>query len=304
MDGDRFGGLHPGVGNDPPPSSPPTPGGLPAQGGYPRRRDARRQQHVAAPDDPQHHPGQPYDPEQYPPQDPAPPLAWQVGPTGDGPGESPRGGPSVRVVVTTLGITALVAVLAGGVYGLLRPVPATVTTTVATTSMSAQAATTARTTPPATASVTKPAPSTASAAPRQTAYVEDPAGTAGMDFGVLTGVERSGSALTVTMDRAQFLTGAKAVAYYAGHPDEEPLDYAVVNTNQRLRTFTVTEDAAVYAQFALGDGGGVKTEQISLDQFYEKAVGLLATDQSLLLWLRHVEGPDGPVYYLAEQYTP
>jgi len=38
--------------------------------------------------------------------------------------------------------------------------------------------------------------------------------------------------------------------------------------------------------------------------FYEKTVGLLATDQTLLVWLKHTEGLDGPVYYVAEQYTP
>jgi hypothetical protein len=48
----------------------------------------------------------------------------------------------------------------------------------------------------------------------------------------------------------------------------------------------------------------VKTQPITADQFYEKAVGIVSTGDSLLLWLRHTQAPDGPVYYVAEQFTP
>ena len=152
------------------------------------------------------------------------------------------------------------------------------TTATASGSTSAAPATTAaRATTAKVTAATRTATRTATAAPRQTAYVEDPTATAGMDFGILNQVEQTASGYTITVDRASFVTGAKAQAYYAQHPDEEPLDYAVVNTNPKLRTFALTKDAVVYAQFALGDGDGVKTQPITADQFYEKAVGIVST---------------------------
>ena len=201
----------------------------------------------------------------------------------------------------------LVAVLAGGLYGLLRPSKTVSPTPVAagsssgTPSASASGKPSASATPSASASKTP----TKTPAPRKTAYVTDPASTPGLDFGIVAQVEQTADGLTITMDRAEFLTGTKAQEYYTQHPDQEPLDYAVSNVNTRLRTFTVTKDAVVYSQLALGDGQEINPGQkITLDQFYEKTVQLLARKEPLMLWLRHTDGADGPVYYIAEQYVP
>ena len=113
----------------------------------------------------------------------------------------------------------------------------------------------------------------------------------------------SGGQVSVVMDRATFLTGKDAEKYYADNPELEPLDYAITNTNPRLRTFALTEDAVVYAQFALGDGAAPSTTPLDVDEFYDKASQILADGGELLLWLRHDPDPDGPVWYVAEQYT-
>jgi hypothetical protein len=209
------------------------------------------------------------------------------------------------VVLATLGVTAVVAVLAGGLYGLLRPSAGTVTTspTVSTTVSPTPRA--SATTPAPATSASRTASATPTPTPRQTAYVADPTTVTGMDFGVLRGIARTGTGtVLLRVDRAAFLTGAKAQAYYTAHPKLEPLDYAVVNTNPRVRTFQVTDDAVVYAQYALGDHNAVKAQPITVDQLYVRAKALVDSHEIILLWLRHTQDPDGPVYYVAEQYVP
>jgi hypothetical protein len=213
------------------------------------------------------------------------------------------GGPNRRVVLTTLAVTVLVAVLAGGLWGLLRPAART-TTTLAGASATASPTGSATSTPTKTPAATATKSATPTPTPRDTEYVEDPTTVEGMDFGLLRGISRSGATVTLRFDRAQFLTGSAAAKYYAKNPDLEPLDYAIVNTNTRLRSLPVTKDAVVYAQLALGDGGSLRTQPISTDQLYERARALLGQKQTVLLWLRHTKEPDGPVYYVAEQYTP
>lgn len=305
MDGDRFGGPPGEHGGDPPPPR--------------RRRESAGGAHAASPAEHRAHPepdrrppsyqlaGQP--PGGYPGDGVAGLLAPMTGTDQDRAerdgGRRGGGGPSRRVVLTTLAVTALVAVLAGGLWGFLRPAAQTVTTL--TGAPSSPAATGSATTKPAatsaaTTSATKSA--TATQSPRDTAFVDNPAGVKGMDFGLLRGISRSGGTVTLRVDRAQFLTGSAAAKYYAKNPDLEPLDYAIVNTNRRLRSFPLTDDAAVYAEFALGDGASIRTQEIGTDQLVTKARALLDQKQTVLLWLRHTKEPDGPVYYVAEQYTP
>jgi len=318
MDGDRFGGLLGDLGGDPPPGHPqsgyprpgPPPGRYPQppsyqlagqpQGGYPQHGGAGELFAQTSADDAERAAWR-GDPDR---------AAWHGDPSGGagygpgGPG-SPGGGPSRRVVLTTLGVTALVAVLAGGLWGLLRPSSDGVTALAsgsATGSPTASPTGSATSKPAKTPAATKSA--TATPTPHDTEYVVDPTAVEGMDFGLLRGIGRSGGTVTLRVDRAQFLVGSAAERYYAKNPDLEPLDYAIVNANSRLRSFPLTDDAVVYSQFALGDGGSVRTQEISTDQLYTKAGELLGQNETVLLWLRHSEEPDGPVYYVAEQFTP
>jgi hypothetical protein len=336
MDDDRFGSLLPEPGRGGPQNRYPDGGGYAAAGGsgypggagypddgrYPNDGGGYPAPAAGYPNDggyPGPGAGYPGAGSGYPPPSGYPepsgypdPSGYPAAPGGGGsrgagtPGGPRRsGGPSGKVVAATLGVTALVAALAGGVYGLLRPSTDTVTPTQTST---AAPATTKATKP---ASSTKPAASTSAAAtssaaptPRATAYVTDPTTVTGMDFGVLKGIARASGGVVLRVDRASFLTGKKAAAYYAAHPKLEPLDYAVINTNPRVRSFRLADGAVIYAQYALGTGTEVKTETISVDQLYTRATELLSSNQNTLLWLRHTEDPDGPVYYVAEQYVP
>jgi hypothetical protein len=218
------------------------------------------------------------------------------------PGGPRRGGPSTKVVIATLAVTALVGALAGGVWGILRPAPSTLTTAPSTTA--APSATTSATQPAPSARPSTATPSATPTTPRDTAFVQDPWTARGMDFGLLTGITKSGGTVTLRVDRAQFLVGAAAKAYYAKHPDQEPQDYAIVNTNKRLRAFEVTSDAAVYAQFLLGDGANLRTERLSPADLYVRAKAATVREGTVPLWLRHSGGPDGAVWYVAEQFLP
>lgn len=285
MDGDRFGGLLGGIGEDPQPRG----GGVTAQGTQP----APGIRLVRGGPAPAGGPGGPHGPH---------------GPDGGGRGGGRGGGPGPRTVVATLAAAALLAVLVGGAVGLLSGgddvtvAAAPPAATGAASSATAEPSVTPEpddASAPATAAVT----TTPTPTPRSTRFVEDPAG-AGLDFGFLKGVRRAGGTVTVTVDRATFLDGPAAADYYAANPDLEPLDYAITNTNPRLRTFRLTPDVVVYAQYALGNGTDVFTQQITLEQFVDRASGVLAADGELLVWLQHDPSPDGPVWYVAEQFTP
>jgi hypothetical protein len=123
-----------------------------------------------------------------------------------------------------------------------------------------------------------------------------------LDFGFVISARQKGQEVLLEFDRAGFLTGARAEAYYADHPDEEPLDFAIVNDRSLTRTMRVRAGATLFGQDRLGDGDPADVERITAAQLVRR-VGA-APGEGVPVWLRHDGDIDAPVVYLAEQYLP
>lgn len=260
-----------------------------------------------------------YAPQSHPPQSDSPQsqpdYGRQSGPHGSGEQgsrEHGSGGPSRSVVLISLGVAALLAVIAGTVYAFTRPLPAsTVATATSSTPIfdtpepnpteptpSASTSTPSGTTPTPTPTAT--ATATGAAAP--TGFVSDP-WAQGLDFGTVTAVKKQGGGAAITVRRQTFLTRGEAQTYYAQHPDLETLDYAIVDGGETHR-YTLSGDAVIYGQYLLGDGDQVATTQLTVPQFVKKSKQLLGKSIPLRVWMHHQTSPDGTVLYLAEQYIP
>lgn len=125
-----------------------------------------------------------------------------------------------------------------------------------------------------------------------------------MDFGLVTGIQKLGDSAVLTVDRAEYLVGDEAAAYYAAHPDQEPLDYAIVNDSTESLQFVVVPEALLYGQYLLGDRNHVRTTKITMTQLINRATPITQEGQPILVWMYHKAGTNGPVVYLAEQFTP
>ena len=281
----------------------------PAQGGYP----------------PQNQPGQGY-PQGYPAQggyptpgqgnpggygqsyDDGPQFGNQLPPGGPGgySYDSPprRNGPKTGTVIVALLGAVAAAIVAGVLIGFVRQSP----------DPNASLNPGPSTTPPAatqSSGPAQPSPSnepssttTAAEAVERIGWVEQPWTRKGMDFGILKGVSRDGDKVSLSFDRAAFLVGKDAEAYFKKHPNQEPQDYALVNTNSKVRRFELVADAEVYGTYLLGDQQQVHEQQLSVDDLVAKFQALPNKQDGLLVWLRHRDGDDGPVTYLAEQFIP
>jgi hypothetical protein len=251
-----------------------------------------------------------------PPGQVGPTQVYPGGPSGPGqPGSrNGSGGPSRSLVLTSLGVAALLAVAAGTVYavsqssdstGTATPPAQTIDTVAPSTTSAAPSATTSSpsTTASATTSTTTtPTTATATGGTAPTGYVQDP-WAQGLDFGTILAVKKQGGGAVIQVKRQQFLTGDAAKQYYAQHPDKEPMDYAIVDVWEKHQ-FTVTGDCLVYGQYLLGDHNQLSMVQLSVPQFVAKTKALLSKQIPLHVWMYHKNGQNGPVVYLAEQYTP
>jgi hypothetical protein len=231
-------------------------------------------------------------------------------------GDRHPSGPSRAVVLISLSLAALAAIGAGTAYALIGSAnPTTLATapptgdptgsptsgnTSSTTSETVPATTT-RTT--STVTPTPTPDETAVPGPAPTAFTDNPGAVPGMDFGMLVSVTKRGAGAQLTVKRQQFLTGQDAQFYYAQR-NQEPLDYAIVDVDNRNHTFTVAPDALIYAQYLLGDNNTVTTTPLTVPQFLAKAKAVQAKNLPLHLWLYHRSTADGTVVYLAEQFTP
>jgi hypothetical protein len=280
--------------------------GQPAHGGYPPQNAGQGYPGQRYPG--QGHQGQGGQPGQGYGQsyDDGPQFGRQLPPGGPGgygyePPPRHNGPKSGTIIVALLGAVAA-AIIAGVVIGFLRQSPdpnATLgptTSTPVTTQSSAPAQATPSEDPGATTS-----PS--GEAVQRIGWVEQPWTRQGMDFGILKGVSRDGDTVKLSFDRASFLVGKDAEEYFKKHPKEEPRDYALVNTNKKLRSFQLVADAEVYGTGQLG-GSPSQQQDLTTDELVAKFQSLPSQDQEVLVWLQHREGEDGPVTYLAEQFTP
>lgn len=231
-----------------------------------------------------------------------------------GPGQRGSGGPSGRVVLTSLGIAALLAMGAGAVYAVKRPAdPVATAATVPTTAAApapaptpspttpAPRATTA--TPTATVTVTATPTRTQAAGTPPSGYVPDPWANPGMDFGTIVAVKKQGDGAVITVRRQQFLIGATAQQYYADHPDQEPLEYAIVDVGGK-KQFTVAEDALVYGGNVLAEVSPDQPVELTVPEFVSKAKSVLSESIPLRVWMYHRTSANSTVIYLAEQYVP
>jgi len=68
------------------------------------------------------------------------------------------------------------------------------------------------------------------------------------DFGYVRAMKTTNGVTHISFDRAQLLTGKKAIAYSLskGMGREVPNDYIVVNDNQKLRDLVLAPSAALY----------------------------------------------------------
>ena len=133
-----------------------------------------------------------------------------------------------------------------------------------------------------------------------------------LDVGLLQKVTVKDGVVTLHVDRELFYTGAGAEKV---DPQEEELTGYVQRDpdGDRVLTFELDPRASIQAENLLrtdtvdGSGeGDVGRRTLSRDRFLTNARAALGPLElgPVLVWLRHAEGPDGPVTALAEQHTP
>jgi hypothetical protein len=124
----------------------------------------------------------------------------------------------------------------------------------------------------------------------------------GLDFAVLTGIRSDGGRVVLKVDRLQFLTGDAAKKYYAAHPDQQVQDYAIVNANPKIYTYTLVPGAPLFGAQVLA--GNPQPQPIDAPTLVDRVTNALAGQQRVYVWLRHQDGGRGWTTYLAEQYLP
>ena len=136
----------------------------------------------------------------------------------------------------------------------------------------------------------------------------------GLDFGRLTKITVKGGVVTLHVDRAHFYAGAQAKAHNKGVVPLDGVLFQDTDGNKEY-AFTLDPKASIQAEGDLQDNQGNTDERVTLtrDQFIRNMTALQAQDAGrtdpgsafrVLVWLRHTDGPDGPVTALADQFLP
>jgi hypothetical protein len=136
---------------------------------------------------------------------------------------------------------------------------------------------------------------TAATLPAQTSAVEPGRKT---DFGYVRSIKTVAGVTHISFDRAQLLTGKKAIAYSIskGMGDEVPNDYIVVNDSKKLRDLVLSPSAAIYGSGIIRNTSD--TVPVSLQEFaravakYKEVPAHITYDKQLR------------VVKMAEQYFP
>ena len=232
---------------------------------------------------------------------------------GRGPG---GGGPSRRAIALALLASAAAASVTGAFIGLLRPAPQSAVQVLP--SLSAPAAPTAAASPTdaasaaavvapsasgtASASVSPSASSKPTPLPDPPTFIQQPWKDPGLDFAVITGVRADGAKVVLKVDRLQYLTGDAAKKYYAAHPDQPLQDYAIVNANPKIYTYTLVPQAPIFGAQILA--GSPAAQPLDAPTLVDRVSKALAGQQRVYVWMRHQDGGKGWTTYLAEQYLP
>jgi len=129
---------------------------------------------------------------------------------------------------------------------------------------------------------------------------------ASSDFGYFPKVLSRQPNVTLSFDRALFLTGKQADQAAAGHGDETPVpnDYYIVNDNKLLRTVTLSPTVRVTGSLGLNTYAGDGTRVEPAARTVEQLLGFLGTAQGRATGWHLVYGAGGVVVSVEEQYQP
>lgn len=148
-----------------------------------------------------------------------------------------------------------------------------------------------------------PTPTSSSAAPDDAPDAEDGSMGTSQDvsrqYTYITAADASDGVISLTLDYAQFLTGAAAAKAAADAGDESPPpnDYYMTNTNPRLRTFEVATDA----EFIVAGDTPEDTRRMSAQEFFDAFVADAQGVRDTGYW---VTVSDGEISRAEEQWLP
>lgn len=225
--------------------------------------------------DPAPHP----EPDPYATQGGAPGVPAWVGPSGDS--EPPRGRGRTIAIIAGLGAVALLV-------GIGAALLSTDDGDTRITAQPAETATTPAPVAPATTTAVTPTPGsepTTSTSSDFSPLPERPQ-TVDADFGYVTAVSGSASAMRISFDRAQFFSVND-----------------IRNTNKMKRTFAISPKAGLVGTARLNnEADEVKREVLTAEVFLDNLRDALADGGPVAVWLRHTNGLEGDVTALSEQY--
>lgn len=124
-------------------------------------------------------------------------------------------------------------------------------------------------------------------------------GDAALQFAYITKATTADGTITLTLDYAQFLTGAEAAAAAAAAGDESPPpnDYYISNVNRKLRRFEV--DAMTEFTIALNDPDDTRT--LDSQEFFDAFVSDAQDVRDTGYWVT-ISG--GKITHAEEQWLP
>jgi hypothetical protein len=144
-------------------------------------------------------------------------------------------------------------------------------------------------------------------------YDLTPAQQEDLDFGILKSITTANGVVTLHVDRTHFYEGAAAVAHGAGESE----DWVTEDTDGegKILDFTLDPKASLLAEAALRpDHSPVNANaRVKLTQAQLVASMKYLDDQAkddpdaaeiVYVWMRHTNGPNGPVTALVDQFTP
>ena len=140
-------------------------------------------------------------------------------------------------------------------------------------------------------------------------YTLKPAERANLDFGILSSVTTTNGITTLHVDRTVFYQGEEAQAHGAG--DAEEWITRDPDGEGKVLTFTLDPKASIQAEASLRndhDAGSQIRENLTPAELATNTdyvtSGKSDAGPTILVWLRHTGGPNGPVTALVDQFTP
>ena len=133
-----------------------------------------------------------------------------------------------------------------------------------------------------------------------------------LDFGTLTKITTTDGVVTLHVNRSKFYMGDEAAAKNGGKAPFD--DFLIQDTDgDKEYTFTLDPKASIQAEGSLQDNMENTNTRVNLTLSHfvtnmTKLDGLNAVESDtnenihIYVWLRHTDGPDGPVTALADQF--